>query len=262
MNIEVPGEAPAIEVERLSKSFGTVEVLKSVDFAVRSGEKLCLVGPSGSGKTTLLRCLNLLEIPTSGVLRARGAVVGQWPSTQPLRGRALAQFRSKTGMVFQHFDLFAHMTALDNTMLGPRRSLNLSAAEARERGMDALAEVGLSAFARSYPHQLSGGQQQRVAIARALAMKPEVLLFDEPTSALDPELVGEVLAVMEALADKGTTMVVVTHELRFAQAVADRLIVMDAGRIIESGKPADLIRNPAQERTKQFFQSIRNEGAA
>jgi polar amino acid transport system ATP-binding protein len=243
--------APLIEVVGLGKNFGVTPVLADVDFRVASGEKVCIVGPSGSGKTTLLRCLNLLIEPSCGTLFHRGELVGEWPDRRPtidLRG-----YRSRIGMVFQHFELFPHLTALHNITLAPRHILGKSRAEAHAKAERLLEQIGLSHLAAAHPHRLSGGQKQRIAIARALAMEPELILFDEPTSALDPEMVGEVLEMMAALAAAGTTMVIVTHELAFAHEIADRLVVMEGGRVVEQGPAAQLFDNPSDSRTRQIL---------
>jgi polar amino acid transport system ATP-binding protein len=247
---------PLLNVERLSKSFGTHRVLNSIDMSVRLGDVTCIVGPSGSGKSTLLRCLNYLEVPDSGVVFLDGDPVGMRWHGNTLRQMSfneLAAQRQRMGMVFQSFNLFPHKTALENVIEAPIIVQRRRKAEAVEEAMALLDKVGLRERAHYYPKQLSGGQQQRVAIARSLAMRPAVMLFDEPTSALDPELVGEVLAVMRQLAEEGMTMVVVTHEMSFARDVADHLIFMDGGVIVESGPPKEVLSNPQHARTKSFL---------
>ncbi|MFT4001546.1 MAG: amino acid ABC transporter ATP-binding protein [Rhizobium sp.] len=250
---------PLLNVERLSKSFGTHQVLNSIDFSVRAGEVTCIVGPSGSGKSTLLRCLNFLEVPTSGVVYLEGEPVGlRWKRDRLYRMsfNELAMQRQKMGMVFQGFHLFPHMTALENVIEAPVIVKGRSRAQALEEAMALLDKVGLSERAHYYPKQLSGGQQQRVAIARSLAMQPALMLFDEPTSALDPELVGEVLTVMRKLAEEGMTMVVVTHEMSFARDVADHLVFMDGGVIVEAGDPREVLSNPRHARTRAFLSRV------
>jgi polar amino acid transport system ATP-binding protein len=250
---------PLLNVERLSKSFGTHRVLNSIDMSVRLGDVTCIVGPSGSGKSTLLRCLNYLEVPDSGVVFLDGDPVGMRWHGNTLRQMSfneLAAQRQRMGMVFQSFNLFPHKTALENVIEAPIIVQRRRKAEAVEEAMALLDKVGLRERAHYYPKQLSGGQQQRVAIARSLAMRPAVMLFDEPTSALDPELVGEVLAVMRQLAEEGMTMVVVTHEMSFARDVADHLIFMDGGVIVESGPPKEVLSNPQHARTKSFLARV------
>jgi polar amino acid transport system ATP-binding protein len=243
-----------IQARGLHKAFGQLEVLKNVDFSVARGEKVCLLGPSGSGKTTLLRCLNLLVEPTRGQLHFADELVGSWPAA---RGSAVKvdvkEHRSHIGMVFQHFELFPHLTALENIALGPRHVLGWPKEKAERRARDLLGRVGLAEKASSHPATLSGGQQQRVAIARALAMEPALILFDEPTSALDPEMVGEVLQLMSSLARDGMTMAIVTHELEFARHVADRIVVMEKGQIIEEGPADQVFTKPAHPRTKAIL---------
>lgn len=238
-----------VKVVGLEKSFGTLKVLHDINFEVKKGEVVVLIGPSGSGKSTLLRCLNRLEEPSGGSILIRN---------EEITGKKarLHHLRRDIGMVFQQFNLFPHMTALANVMEGPRTVLKLDRVECERRGRELLAKVGLAEKADARPATLSGGQQQRVAIARALAMKPHIMLFDEATSALDPELVGEVLGVMRALADEGMTMVVVTHEMGFAERVADRVVFMDGGYIVEQGKPGELFRNPREERTRKFLRQL------
>ena len=259
----VPATAPdghLVEVEHLAKSFGDHVVLEDVSFTVDSGTVTCVIGPSGSGKTTLLRSLNALEVPDKGVVRIGGTTVDFAGINPGPRGRLpkaqrseLMTLRSHSGMVFQAHHLFPHKTALENITEGPIVVQGESVAEATERARELLAKVGLSDHADKYPYQLSGGQQQRVGIARALALRPDLVLFDEPTSALDPELVGDVLGVMKDLAAEGWTMVVVTHELRFAQQVADQVLFIDGGLIVEQGPPQDVIANPQHPRTKTFL---------
>ncbi|WP_406389945.1 amino acid ABC transporter ATP-binding protein [Streptomyces sp. NBC_00887] len=246
---------PAIEVRGLHKSFGTLEVLAGIDFTVARGEVVCVIGPSGSGKSTLLRCVNLLEEPTSGTVMVAGAEV-----TDP--DVDIDSVRRRIGMVFQSFNLFPHLTALENLTLPQRRVLGRGKAEAARIARERLARVGLTDKESAYPAQLSGGQQQRVAIARALAMDPELMLFDEPTSALDPELVGDVLAVMRSLADEGMTMLVVTHEMSFAREVADRVVFMDGGVIVEEGTPARVIGAPGHVRTRSFLARVLTPASA
>lgn len=235
-----------IEIRKLRKSFGSLEVLKGIDFRVAAGEVVCLVGPSGSGKSTLLRCINLLETPTGGEILLDGK---SWQAL-PKEVRVL---RCEVGMVFQHFNLFPHLNVLENVMLAPLKVRQLPETEAREDALSLLDQVGLADKELAYPGNLSGGQKQRVAIARAMAMKPRVILFDEPTSALDPELVGEVLAVMKQLARDGMTMVVVTHEMGFAREVADRVVFMADGKIVEEGPARVFLENPKTQRAKAFL---------
>jgi polar amino acid transport system ATP-binding protein len=245
-----PADAPAEPVVRLEgvhKSFGDNHVLRGIDLEVASGEVLTIIGPSGSGKSTLLRCVNLLEPLNEGRIFFEGREI-----TRP--GVEVSDVRQRIGMVFQQFNLFPHLTVMDNLTLATRRIRRRPKAEAEERGRELLERVGLSEKAGQHPHQLSGGQQQRVAIARALMMEPHVMLFDEVTSALDPELVGEVLIVMRDLSrDIGMTMLVVTHEMQFAREVGDRLVFMDEGRIVEQGVPADVLDRPQEERTRRFL---------
>ncbi len=236
----------------IRKSFGAFEILKGVDFSVSLGEKVCILGSSGSGKTTLLRCLNLLVEPTNGSIAFKGRPVASWPGRAPA-SKELCRFRSKIGMVFQQFELFPHLTVLSNTMLGPRFALGEPAEACRERGLMLLNKVGMGSFANAYPRTLSGGQKQRVAIARALAMRPDLVLFDEPTSALDAEMVGEVLDLMTMLAADGMTMVIVTHELNFARNVADRIIVMDQGVIVEEGPTTQMFEDPVHKRSRDLL---------
>jgi len=236
-------------VNNLYKSFGSLQVLKGINEHIKPQEVVCVIGPSGSGKSTFLRCLNLLETPTSGEIIIDGKSI-----TDPKND--INKIREEVGMVFQRFNLFPHMTALENITLAPMKVRGLSKEEAVERAKELLAKVGLTDKADVYPDSLSGGQQQRVAIARALAMRPKIMLFDEPTSALDPEMVGEVLAVMKDLAKEGMTMVVVTHEMGFAREVGDRVLFMDEGLIVEQGTPAEIFNNAQNERTKAFLSKI------
>ncbi|WP_028129224.1 amino acid ABC transporter ATP-binding protein [Selenomonas sp. AE3005] len=237
-----------IVIENLHKAFGEVEVIKGVNLHIEPQEVVALIGPSGSGKSTLLRCMNYLEEPTAGKVTVAGT---------PLDGEAnINKVREEVGMVFQRFNLFPHMTALENIMLAPMKVKKVSRDDAAKKAKELLARVGLADKAESFPSQLSGGQQQRVAIARALAMEPKVMLFDEPTSALDPEMVGEVLDVMRSLAKEGMTMVIVTHEMGFAREVADRVLFVDDGQVLEQGAPQDLFEHPQQERTKLFLSKV------
>lgn len=236
-----------IEIKGLCKSFGDHEVLKGIDQNVEEGEVLCIVGPSGSGKSTMLRCINRLEEPTDGEIYIDGELI---------TGENLDRIRTKMGMVFQSFNLFPHMSVLDNLTCGPVNVKKEDKKQAEDKAMKLLARVGLAEKADQFPRNLSGGQQQRVAIARALAMDPEVMLFDEPTSALDPEMVGEVLDVMKDLAKEGMTMVVVTHEMGFAKEVADKVIFMDGGYIVEQGTPEEVLSNPQMERTQDFLSKV------
>jgi polar amino acid transport system ATP-binding protein len=244
-----------IEIRGLHKSFGDLEVLKGIDFRVEEREVVCVIGPSGSGKSTLLRCINLLEEPTSGAIR-----IGDVEVTDPELD--IDALRRRIGMVFQQFNLFPHLTVTENVTIAQRRVLRRSKAEAAQVAAKNLQRVGLADKADAYPAQLSGGQQQRAGIARALAMGPELMLFDEPTSSLDPEIVGDVLAVMRGLARDGMTMIVVTHEMSFAREVADRVVFMDDGVIIEQGPPEQVIGQPSQERTRRFLARILDPAAA
>lgn len=237
-----------INIKNLHKSFGSVEVLKGIDVSIEEQEVVVIIGPSGSGKSTLLRCMNYLEVPTSGEIVVNGMKLDKHAD--------INKIRENIGMVFQRFNLFPHMTVLENITLAPMKVLGKSKDEAVKTALDLLQRVGLKEKASAYPTQLSGGQQQRVAIARALAMNPKVMLFDEPTSALDPEMVTEVLDVMKRLATQGMTMVVVTHEMGFAKEVGDRVLFVDEGKIIEQGSPKDVFENPKQERTKLFLSKI------
>jgi ABC-type polar amino acid transport system ATPase subunit len=250
---------PLVRIEALHKSFGRIEVLKGIDLKVQAGEKISLIGPSGSGKTTLLRCVNYLEEPTSGDIHVDGQLMGQRLVGQrrvPLPDRELARLRASIGMVFQRFNLFAHLTVLQNIMLGPVKVLGRPRDEVAALARELLAKVGLHGKENAYPEQLSGGQQQRVAIARALAMKPKLMLFDEATSALDPELVGEVLAVMHQLAEEGMTMIIVTHEMRFAEQVSDQVVFMADGVVVEQGPPRQIFRDSAVARTRTFIRAV------
>ncbi|QUQ70122.1 amino acid ABC transporter ATP-binding protein [Kutzneria sp. CA-103260] len=248
-----------VRAEGVHKSFGRVEVLKGIDLQVRPGEVMCVIGPSGSGKSTLLRCVNHLEKINAGRLWVDGELVGyrqKGDKLYELPDKEVARKRREIGMVFQRFNLFPHMTATENVMEAPVQVKREPRAQARERALELLAQVGLAEKAGAYPGQLSGGQQQRVAIARALAMRPKLMLFDEPTSALDPELVGDVLAVMRQLAADGMTMVVVTHEMGFAREVGDSLVFMDGGVVVEQGSPRDVITDPQHERTRSFLAKV------
>ena len=246
-----------IVVEKLTKEFKGQQVLKGIDLRVEAGEVVAIIGPSGSGKTTLLRCLNFLEEPTSGkIIVGDIAIDGDRPLSQ--QQGLIRQLRQHVGFVFQNFNLFPHRTALENVMEGPVVVKKIARELAMEQGRKLLAKVGLAGKENAYPRRLSGGQQQRVAIARALAMEPEVILFDEPTSALDPELVGEVLATIRALAEEKRTMVIVTHEMSFARDVANRVIFIDKGVIVEQGEAKELFANPREERTRQFLERSRS----
>jgi len=236
-----------IEIKGLCKSFGDHEVLKGIEQNVEEGEVLCIVGPSGSGKSTMLRCINRLEEPSGGEIRIDGELVTE---------KNVDAMRTKMGMVFQSFNLFPHKSVLENLTIGPINVKKADKKESEEKGLALLERVGLAEKANEYPRNLSGGQQQRVAIARALAMDPEVMLFDEPTSALDPEMVGEVLDVMKSLAKDGMTMVVVTHEMGFAKEVADKVIFMDGGYIVEQGTPDEVLNHPQMDRTKDFLSKV------
>jgi polar amino acid transport system ATP-binding protein len=252
-------EIPLVSAERVHKAFGPLRVLRGLSLDVHPAEVCCIIGPSGSGKSTLLRCINHLESIDAGRLSVDGQLVGyrqKGEKLYELRESEISRKRAEIGMVFQHFNLFPHMTAAENVWNGPVRVLGTPKDKARQDAVALLERVGLGDKAESRPSQLSGGQQQRVAIARALAMRPKVMLFDEPTSALDVEMVGEVLAVMRELARDHMTMIVVTHEMRFAREVADRIVVMDAGRIIEDAPPAQLFSHPQHERTKAFLSTI------
>ena len=238
-----------VHVENLKKNFGKLEVLKDISVDIAEGEVVVLLGPSGSGKSTFLRCLNQLEIATAGKILVDGNDVTD-------KHIDINKVRENIGMVFQHFNLFDHKTVLENIMMAPVELKKMTKEEAKEKGMQLLKRVGMDSKADCYPSQISGGQKQRVAIARALAMNPKIMLFDEPTSALDPEMVGEVLAVMKELASEGMTMVVVTHEIGFAREVADRVIFMDDGYIVEQGTPQEVFGNPREERTRSFLNKV------
>ncbi len=240
-----------LQINHLSKAFGSHEVLRDIDFSVEKGDVISIIGASGSGKSTLLRCVNLLETPTSGEILYRGVNVAG-------RGVNAPQYRAHVGMVFQSFNLFNNMTVLENCVVGQVKVLKKDKAAARQRAMHYLEKVGMAPYINAKPRQISGGQKQRVAIARAMAMDPEVLLFDEPTSALDPEMVGEVLGVMKSLADEGMTMLVVTHEMAFARDVSSRVIYMNSGVICEQGAPAELFANPQRQETCDFLARFRN----
>jgi cystine transport system ATP-binding protein len=244
-----------IHINQLHKSFGGLDVLKGIDLTIEKGKTAVIIGPSGSGKTTLLRCLNLLETPDKGSITLSDKTM-EFTQGKKLKSSEVTSFRKKTGMVFQSYNLFPHLTALENVMEGQVIVLKRSKEEARQKALHLLEKVGLKDRANMYPHQLSGGQQQRVAIARAMAMDPEVILFDEPTSALDPELVGEVLKVMKDLAKEGMTMVVVTHEMSFARDVADQVIFMDQGVVVEKGTPEDVFTNTQNPRMLQFLNKV------
>ena len=237
---------PVIKVENLVKSFGDHEVLKKIDFEINKGDVACIIGSSGSGKSTLLRCINHLETPTSGEILFHNVAVRNTP-------RALSDYRTKVGMVFQSFNLFNNMTVFENCMSGTKKVLHLDKEECKCRAITHLKQVGMAPYINAKPDQLSGGQKQRVAIARALCMNPEVLLFDEPTSALDPEMVGEVLSVMKQLASEGLTMIIVTHEMEFAKNVSTRTIFMDDGYVVEDEPPQELFTNPKNQRTREFL---------
>ena len=245
---------PMLEINKLGKSFGTTEVLTSIDLSVRPGELVFVIGPSGSGKSTMLRCCNRLEEPSSGTILLDGEHV------TACKGRALDKMRLKIGMVFQGFHLYPHKSVLANVMLAQVKALKRSKADARTRAMEMLEHVGLAHKAGSMPSELSGGQQQRVAIARALALDPKVMLFDEPTSALDPELVGSVLKVMKQLREEGMTMLVVSHEMEFAREAADRVVFMDGGVVVESGPPEEIFGNPQSPRLQSFLSRVNRGG--
>lgn len=245
------GNAPIIEIRHLGKNFGDHEVLKDIDFDVYKGDVTCIIGSSGSGKSTLLRCINLFETPTAGEIYYHGEDI--------TKTKSASKYREKVTMVFQSFNLFNNMSVLSNCTIGPRKVLKMKKADANAVAMKYLELVDMSAYVNAKPKQLSGGQKQRVAIARALAMNPEVILFDEPTSALDPEMVGEVLAVMKNLAESGLTMLVVTHEMAFARDVANKVVFMDGGVIVEQGSPDEIFTAPKEERTKAFLSRMLQE---
>ncbi|GGD22161.1 amino acid ABC transporter ATP-binding protein [Pontibacillus salipaludis] len=242
-----------LSIQNLHKQFGNLVVLDGIDLNVDKGKVVVVIGPSGSGKTTLLRCLNVLETPTKGNISIQKAHLNFGGKVAK---KDIQTLRKQTGMVFQTYNLFPHMTALENVIEGPVTVQKVNKEKAKEKGIQLLQKVGLGDKVDFYPHQLSGGQQQRVGIARALAIDPEVMLFDEPTSALDPELVGEVLRVMKELANEGMTMVVVTHEMSFAKEVADEVLFMDKGQVVERGHPEEIFTHPKQERTRQFLNLI------
>jgi ABC-type polar amino acid transport system ATPase subunit len=253
------GPRPMIEVEGLHKYFGDLHVLRGIDLSVAKGEVVCIIGPSGSGKSTLLRCINHLEEAQQGRIRIDGETAYRDEVGGAFRAhsnRAVAAVRAQVGMVFQHFNLFPHLTIIGNVIEAPVHVLRRSKAEATRRGLELLAQVGLAEKADNYPEELSGGQQQRAAIARALAMDPKAMMFDEATSALDPELIAEVLAVMRDLAARGMTMLVVTHEMNFARQVASRVIFMDHGSIVEQGNPAAIFAAPKEQRTQEFLRTV------
>lgn len=250
---------PMVQVRNVSKSFGSIDALKNVNLVVNRGETVCLIGPSGSGKSTLLRCINRLEEVTSGHIWVDGSLMGYEERPGDLRElteREVGSQRSHIGMLFQNFNLFPHMTILENVCLAPVLVKRERRSDAEKHARDLLTQVGLEAKVDAYPPQLSGGQQQRAAIARAMAMRPKLMLFDEPTSALDPELVGEVLSVMRGLAKSGMTMVVVTHEMGFAREVSDRVVFMDNRCIVEEGTPAEVLGAPREERTQRFLSAL------
>jgi cystine transport system ATP-binding protein len=249
-----PIDTPLLRVTGLRKSFGDHEVLRSIDLEVRRGEVVALIGPSGSGKTTVLRCLNSLEVPDGGQIAVGDDLVVDFD--RPVSKRQLNALRDCSAMVFQHYNLFPHRTVLQNVIEGPVQVHGRPRAEAVGEARRLLARVGLADREGAHPHELSGGQQQRVGIVRALAMRPQVLLFDEPTSALDPELVGDVLTVIKELSDEGWTMVIVTHELAFAREVADEVVFMDGGVVVERGEPAVVLGSPREERTRQFVRRL------
>lgn len=258
-NSPASSRAPMVRLENIHKNFGSLAVLRGVSLEVNPGEVLCLLGPSGSGKSTLLRCINHLEQINAGRIYVDGELIGyeqRGDQLYEISDRDAAAQRAKIGMVFQSFNLFSHRTVLDNIMEAPVHVKKVPVEQARKRAMELLERVGLAHKAEAYPVQLSGGQQQRVAIARAVAMEPKLMLFDEPTSALDPELVGEVLQVMQDLAAEGMTMIVVTHEIGFAREVADRIVFMAEGTIIESGSPSEVLDHPRQQRTQEFLSSL------
>ncbi|TFH79912.1 amino acid ABC transporter ATP-binding protein [Pseudomonas kribbensis] len=251
---------PLVRIEGLHKSFGSLQVLKGIDLNVQQGQKISLIGPSGSGKTTLLRCVNYLEEPTQGNIYIDNELIGQrlvGTRKVPMSDKELARMRAEIGMVFQRFNLFPHLSVLDNIILGPLKVQQRNRAEAVELAEDLLNKVGMFVKRDAFPEQLSGGQQQRIAIARALAMRPKLMLFDEATSALDPELVGEVLGVMRKLAEEGMTMIIVTHEMSFAESVSDQVIFMADGNIVEQGPPRRIFRESQIERTRSFIRAVK-----
>jgi len=251
--------APLLQIVDLHKRFLQLEVLAGISMDVARGEKVSIIGPSGSGKTTLLRCINYLEKPSAGHIYIDGKLIGEKQVNGGyvhLSDRELAKERQEIGFVFQRFNLFPHLTALGNVTIAPQKVLGLPRDEAEVRGREMLTKVGLAHKINEYPERLSGGQQQRVAIARVLAMQPKLMLFDEATSALDPELIGEVLRVMRQLAEEGRTMVIVTHEIQFAGEVSDRVVFMDGGKIVEQGRPGEVLGNPQQPRTREFLKHI------
>jgi polar amino acid transport system ATP-binding protein len=253
------GDRPLLRIVGLHKRFGALDVLQGIDLEVWPGEKLSVIGPSGSGKTTLLRCINWLERPSDGAILINDQPIGEtWSGGRrvEMRDGELARMRARIGMVFQRFNLFPHLTALDNVAIGPIKVLGQSRWVARRDAGSLLDKVGLAHKCDVYPDMLSGGQQQRVAIARALAMRPALMLFDEATSALDPELVGEVLTVIRQLATEGMTMIIVTHEMQFAEDISDRVIFMDHGKIVEQGPPHQIFRAPLQRRTRAFLRAV------
>ena len=245
-------KSPILQVRHLSKSFGSHQVLRDIDFETYHGNVICIIGASGSGKSTLLRCINMLETPTSGQILFHGRDITE-------KGTNINTYRSKVGMVFQSFNLFNNMTVLENCMAGVTKVLKKDRKTAEETALKYLSKVGMAEYINAKPNQLSGGQKQRVAIARALAMEPEMLLFDEPTSALDPQMVGEVLEVMRELAEEGMTMVIVTHEMAFARDVSSHVVFMKDGVVAEEGEPSALFGNPKQESTKEFLARFRNQ---
>jgi polar amino acid transport system ATP-binding protein len=261
ISAETGNGRPLLRIIDLHKCFSHLEVLAGINLEVRRGEKVTIIGPSGSGKTTLLRCINYLEKPSSGHIHIDGTLIGEKKVGDRyalLSDRELAKERREIGFVFQRFNLFPHLTALDNVTIAPRKVLGISREEAEARGRQMLEKVGLGHKITDYPERLSGGQQQRVAIARVLAMQPKLMLFDEATSALDPELVGEVLRVMRELAAEGRTMIIVTHEIKFASEVSDRVIFMDSGKIVEEGPPQTIFKDAKHSRTRAFLSQIEN----
>lgn len=253
------GSTSNLELVNVSKTYAQRSVVTNVSLKVASGNTVCIIGPSGAGKSTLLRCINHLEAPSGGYVLLGDEIIGyqhRRGALHPLGPRGLAKQRKRIGMVFQHFNLYSHMTALENIVEAPIRVLGVSRSTARDRAYDLLDAVGLKSRAAAYSAQLSGGEQQRIAIARSLALKPDLILFDEPTSALDPETVGEVLEIMKRVSATGMTMVVVTHEIGFARAVADHVVFMDDGRVVESGPPDSVLTNPQHDRTRSFLERV------